>query len=295
MGTGSWMWKCKECGKVCKQKNKLSLHIEIHLEGYLHKCSVCDKEYKTRNSLNGHIYFQHKDRGELNTEEEELRDIQESNFESEIYSMIDDQDKINSEKLDTKIGKRMERFIDSESGTMWKCTECGKTLKNKSKLKMHIETHLDASPANLKKPLAGKNIIDKSLKCEKKDERIKFIKAELVESREPFDSLIEDSTGANLSESFSIDDDLENNSFGQDQEAELKAEISKRIEQVICEEGKLWKCTECGKISKRKDNLGLHVETHLEGFSHTCIICDKTFKTKNSLQMHVSVSHRGNK
>ena len=92
----------------------------------------------------------------------------------------------------------------------------------------------------------------------------------------------------------SLDEIQDSGSFSE-QKDKLKAEISKRIEKMTCDEGKRWKSTECGKVSKRVDNLGLHVETHLEGFSHTCNFCDKIYKTRNSMQMHVSNMHRGKK
>merc|ERR1712129_510214 len=87
-------------------------------------------------------------------------------------------------------------------------------------------------------------------------------------------------------------DEEEITSLNYDQKARLKKEISKRIEKIISDDGKMWKCTECGKISKRRDNLGLHIETHLDGFSQTCMFCDKTYKTRGSMQMHISINHR---
>ena len=56
---GGVMWKCKICGKTTKQRNKLSWHVEIHLEGYIHNCEYCGKVFKTRNSLQGHVYTVH--------------------------------------------------------------------------------------------------------------------------------------------------------------------------------------------------------------------------------------------
>ena len=80
-----------------------------------------------------------------------------------------------------------------------------------------------------------------------------------------------------------------------DKNSVLKREIMKRIEKVSNVEGKLWRCTECGKTSKRRDNLGLHVETHLEGFTHSCMFCEKTCKTRNTMQLHMHNMHRNRK
>ena len=53
-----------------------------------------------------------------------------------------------------------------------------------------------------------------------------------------------------------------------------------------------WICNVCQKDMKTKQRLGLHVEVHLDGTSHSCKICGKTYKTKNTLQKHTYISHR---
>ena len=75
----------------------------------------------------------------------------------------------------------------------------------------------------------------------------------------------------------------------------LRTEISKRMEKVNTEEGPMWKCTECGKQFKPKvkSKLEYHVETHLEGFTHTCSQCDKVHKTRYALQQHINLRHKG--
>lgn len=54
------LWKCKVCGKIAKRKDKLGLHIESHLNGFIHKCGLCGKNFKTRNCLNAHQKYIHK-------------------------------------------------------------------------------------------------------------------------------------------------------------------------------------------------------------------------------------------
>ena len=48
----------------------------------------------------------------------------------------------------------------------------------------------------------------------------------------------------------------------------------------------------CGKIAKRKDKLGSHIESHLNGFIHKCGLCRKNFKTRNSLHIHQKYIHK---
>merc|ERR1719186_2479994 len=81
-----------------------------------------------------------------------------------------------------------------------------------------------------------------------------------------------------------------------DQNEKLRTEILKRMDKFKDpKEGRMWKCTVCGKIKKKKSNLEMHVETHLEGFTHRCVHCDITRKTRGSLQLHMFKSHRGTK
>jgi len=75
---------------------------------------------------------------------------------------------------------------------------------------------------------------------------------------------------------------------------QLKSEILKRIEKVPNEKGVyVWKCTVCGKMNKKKDKVQIHVEIHLEGFSHVCVYCTKVHKTRMALAVHMSSYHKG--
>ena len=53
-----------------------------------------------------------------------------------------------------------------------------------------------------------------------------------------------------------------------------------------------WKCKVCGKLVKVKRDMGRHIETHLEGVSHTCNQCGKVSRSSNALVMHISTYHR---
>ena len=76
-------------------------------------------------------------------------------------------------------------------------------------------------------------------------------------------------------------------------------EIFKRITEFgDPKQGKMWKCTECGRIRKRKFKIISHVETHVKSLGlifFDCIYCDKKCKTKDSLRAHVHVHHRDEK
>ena len=53
-----------------------------------------------------------------------------------------------------------------------------------------------------------------------------------------------------------------------------------------------WKCTVCGKATKLKGDIRRHIETHVEGVSHSCNQCGKVSRSSNALIMHVSTYHR---
>ena len=74
-------------------------------------------------------------------------------------------------------------------------------------------------------------------------------------------------------------------------EVSTNDELDAQIEQGINRTGGLCECNTCGKLSKRKDVIKKHVETHIEGISHSCQICNKTFATRNSLQVHIIRNH----
>jgi len=55
---------------------------------------------------------------------------------------------------------------------------------------------------------------------------------------------------------------------------------------------KVWQCLHCSKTNKDKTAISRHVESHLEGHSHSCTICYKTYKTRLSLNVHMTQKHR---
>ena len=55
----------------------------------------------------------------------------------------------------------------------------------------------------------------------------------------------------------------------------------------------VWKCLECGKISKYITNLKGHVEAnHFQGLQFNCSLCAKVFKSRGSLRNHISNIHK---
>ena len=50
-----------------------------------------------------------------------------------------------------------------------------------------------------------------------------------------------------------------------------------------------WSCKICSKILPVRNNMKLHVETHVEGLSFPCNICGKIYRSRNVLRNHKAI------
>ena len=161
-------------------------------------------------------------------------------------------------EFEVDIAEKSEKVTNKNGSTLWKCKECGRVYKTKDNLASHIENHLEEREIKRE--------------AERKDEAENHIN-ELHFKSKCFKSAYET-----------------------EQIKTLRSEIFNRMEKLHdAEEGTMWKCTECGKILKKKYKLEMHVESHLEGFTHRCVHCDTIHKTRGALRLHISSSHRGEK
>ena len=75
---------------------------------------------------------------------------------------------------------------------------------------------------------------------------------------------------------------------------DLKVKISSMIEEV--DDGiNNRKCKVCQKTTKsgtQRQAMERHIETHIEGVSHTCNLCQKVSRSSSALWMHLSREHR---
>jgi len=85
-------------------------------------------------------------------------------------------------------------------------------------------------------------------------------------------------------------------SFDPEAAREAVTQLENRVQSMILRKGDgTWQCKVCGKSiqgRQAKGNMKQHVETHIEGISHTCTTCGKTYKNRNSLHTHISMKHR---
>jgi len=56
---GGKIHNCKICEKEYKKRQKMSEHVETHLDKFTFPCSFCDKILNTRNGLRAHIVYNH--------------------------------------------------------------------------------------------------------------------------------------------------------------------------------------------------------------------------------------------
>jgi len=52
--TSDGTYSCKICGTMIRNKTKMKLHVETHMEGLTFPCNTCGKEFRSRNSLRNH-------------------------------------------------------------------------------------------------------------------------------------------------------------------------------------------------------------------------------------------------
>ena len=70
---------------------------------------------------------------------------------------------------------------------------------------------------------------------------------------------------------------------------DLDGQISSMMQKV---EGK-WCCKVCVKSSNQKCRMTTHIESeHIQGVTHTCNQCGKTSRTRNKLYVHVNTHHK---
>merc|ERR1712129_363169 len=172
---------------------------------------------------------------------------------------------VKSESLRMQIRSRMEKLEDAEEGYMWRCKECGKKTKQKTKLEFHVETHLEGfthTCVHCSKDHRTRIALKTHIKIHHKD--LKKESELLVKKEDGNESYsIEELNEESLEESDGNEANITNNSvletssiqsavMEKEQNEKLRDEILKRIERVDDEEQEsMWKCTECDKKLKK--------------------------------------------
>ena len=107
------------------------------------KCKLCGKLYKNANKMNNHMYSVHTEDSEIPNKEETLEiDLDQLKTDVVEFDAKNLYDMDSHKRWRREISKRLMEIIDPEQGKMWKCTVCDVIRKSKFKTESHIESHV---------------------------------------------------------------------------------------------------------------------------------------------------------
>ena len=113
---------------------------------------------------------------------------------------------------------------------------------------------------------------------------------------EPYEMEEEEVKSGDIKDKQRIVDNNDENVGGSNNQHDLQEEIAKRMVAKFDEHSvKSYECLVCHRKQNNKYKMKMHVETHLEGFSHKCKFCGMVKKTTKALQIHVWDQHTRSK
>ena len=113
---------------------------------------------------------------------------------------------------------------------------------------------------------------------------------------EPYEMEEEEVKSGDIKDKQRIVDNNDENVGGSNNQHDLQKEIAKRMVAKFDEHSvKSYECLVCHRKQNNKYKMQMHVETHLEGFSHKCKYCGMVKKTRKALQIHVWDQHTRSK
>ena len=128
----------------------------------------------------------------------------------------------------------------------------------------------------------------------KKEKKMKSVdkKYNAVHSKQN-DTDLSDNSAADFVKMEQYELELEEEDESKDESARWLKEIKKRITVHTDDSGnEIHMCNVCNREFSNLRYTKLHIETHLEGFSHKCKFCDVVKRTKKSLWYHKSKYHK---
>ena len=206
--------------------------------------------HKDLKSLIDFIYL-----GETRVAAEDLKRFFKTARELKIAGLVEDdifRDPIETKKVDISFPIKntktnIEETLEQDELTLWKCIECNYTFSDETDLKFHLEMN------------HTKNTV--------KEEKEYVSRSKRKSTHTARD-----------------------NSFQMINYDVWRIETSKRMQEFKDPlKGKLWRCIECGTI-KTKFKIECHIETHIKElglFSYACRECGKTTKTRKPMLLHV--------
>ncbi|XP_055372852.1 putative zinc finger protein 66 isoform X2 [Condylostylus longicornis] len=143
---------CNICGKVCKTKQKLKFHMELHLppeerEKLLFKCPECPQKFTQNGAMRSHVRAQHHFEKPFICEQCGKKFSSQTNLWSHRRSH-DDKNHLTCPKC-PKVFKnkfRLRVHMRGHNDSCHPCSICGLILKTMNTLKNHMLVHSDAKP-----------------------------------------------------------------------------------------------------------------------------------------------------
>ena len=149
--------------------------------------------------------------------------------------------------------------------------------------------------SNEKENLSTEKKKKDTAKTKSKDEANDFNMADFVKI-EPYETEEEAEESDDIKDKQKVVDGNDETVGESNNQEELEEEIAKRMKMIVDEHSlKRYECMVCQKKQKEKTKMKMHVETHLEGFSHKCKFCGMVKKTTRALQLHVWDQHTRSK
>ena len=265
-------FQCMVCGKRYSMLKELASHKLTHNRRY--QCPKCDKKFATQFLLDGHV-----DRKHINPKKKEVGISDNMNcphcdFQAKSKkSLRDHNTRIHGEKTHQcpicnkmfALGKDLNQHVKFHTDT-YQCEECGKSLKSKLALKLHISG------------------IHRGVKLSKEKEYVCEDCGKICRNKTHFTEHV-NKIHLNV-KPFTCDMC----------DAAFFTRHSLKCHQTTHSDARNYVCDICGKGFKARSGLRVHRITHSEKDArpYSCSTCNKTFTQRGALVRHERI-HSGDR
>ncbi|XP_061634529.1 oocyte zinc finger protein XlCOF6-like [Phyllopteryx taeniolatus] len=322
--------KCSECGEMFVRKEDLERHAKTHTgEKPLNSavvtkpfntvksftCSVCMTSFPSRDCLISHIRAHTEEKPLASTSSSQQVTTQADGQRGEdVQSRADrlapitDMDDMTGNSSDSDHNDGAKEPL--ETNKKFKCSECGEMFVHKADLDRHAKTHTGENPLNstvVIKPSFTFKYFSCSVCRKSFTSRESLTTHVSVHANEKLlastSSSQQVTTGADGQRGGALRSHPDNSAPKSDMDNKT-ANSSDSAQKQPLEMNEKFKCSECGEMFVRKDDLERHAKTHTgekplnsavvtkprNTFKYfTCSVCKKSFTSSDCLRSHMSV------
>ena len=192
---------------------------------------------------------------------------------------------------DGQLAETIKSMMD-KTDDIWRCTQCGKTNKDKSNLRRHIEAkHIEGvshSCAQCGKQFRSKGTL--------------YYHNSIHHINIPCTANLEYNPEHKVNNETDVDEQMAliehrnlvaNGDFQEKRISTTDEQLGETIKSMMLKIDGVWTCTQCGKTNNDLSNLRKHIEAkHIDGVSHSCDQCEKQFRSKGALYNHNSIHNK---